>query len=66
MATIQGVEPIQNTQFGPTKKLPKTCEKRFYKHIQVVLRKKRLEETANTEKMRTVLKLPKMATMEGL
>ena len=34
------------------KKLPKTCEKRLYKHIRVVLCKKRLEKTANIGKMR--------------
>ena len=33
-------------------KLPETCEKRFYKHIKVVLWKKWLEETANIPKMR--------------
>ena len=33
-------------------KLPETCEKRFYKHIKVVLCKKRLEKTANIRKMR--------------
>ena len=34
------------------KKLPKTCEKRLYKHIQVVVCKKRLQKTANIRKMR--------------
>ena len=37
---------------GQKMKLPKTCEKRFYKHIQVVLGKKQLEKTANIGKMR--------------
>ena len=34
------------------KKLPKTCEKRFYKHIKVVLCKIRLLKTANNRKLR--------------
>ena len=33
-------------------KLHQTCEKRFYKHIQVVLCKKGLEKTADIGKMR--------------
>ena len=37
---------------GPEIKLPKTCEKRFYKHIRVVPCKKRLQKTANIRKMR--------------
>ena len=39
-------------------KLPKTCEKRFYKHIKVVLCKKRLEKRANIRKTRAFLKWP--------
>ena len=34
-------------------KWPKTCEKRFYKHIRVVLRKKTLEKTPIIREMRT-------------
>ena len=34
------------------KKLPKTCENRLYKHIQVVVCKKRLQKTENIRKMR--------------
>jgi len=37
---------------GQKIKLPKTCRKRFYKHIKVVLCKKRLEKAANIRKMR--------------
>ena len=33
-------------------KLPKTCEKRFYKHIKVALCQKQIEKTANIRKMR--------------
>ena len=32
-------------------KFPKTCEKRFYKHIRVVLCKKRFQKTANIREM---------------
>ena len=37
-------------------KLPKTCQKRFYKHIKVVLCEKRLLKTANIRRMRTFSK----------
>ena len=47
-------------------KLPKICEKRFYKHIQVVLCKKRLQKVANIREMRSFWKWPKMATMQRL
>ena len=57
---------MQNTQFGQKIKLPKTCEKRLYKHIRVVLCKRRLEKTANIRKMRALSKWPKMATMQRL
>ena len=50
---------------GQKIKLPKTCKKRFYKHIKVVLCKKRLEKTANIQKMRAFEKFPKMATVQG-
>ena len=33
-------------------KRPKTCEKRFYKHVRVVLCKKPLEKTPNIQEMR--------------
>ena len=37
-------------------KLPKTCEKRFYKHIKVVLCKKWLLKTTNIRRIRTFSK----------
>ena len=37
---------------GQKLKLPKTCGKRFYKHIKAVLCEKRLEKTAHIRKMR--------------
>ena len=33
-------------------KWPRTCEKRFYKHVRVVLCKKPLEKTQNIREMR--------------
>ena len=46
-------------------KMPKRCEKRLYKHIKVVLCKKRLEKKANIRKMRAFSKLQEMATMQA-
>ena len=61
------VEQFENGKKWPQKiKFPKTCEKRFYKHIRVVLCKKRLEKTANIWKMRGFWKWPKMAKMQRL
>ena len=45
--------------FGPKKKLPKTCEKRFYKHIKVVLCKKLLEKKKLIFENRSILKVTK-------
>ena len=50
----KGYSPCKILIFGQKLKLPKTCEKRFYKHIKVVLCKKQLEKTANIRKMRAV------------
>ena len=33
-------------------KMPKTCDKRLYKHIRLVLCKKRLQKAANIREMR--------------
>ena len=46
-------------------KLPETCGKRLYKHITVVLCKKRMEETANIRKMRRFWKLEKWPLCKG-
>ena len=62
----KGYSPCKILSLGQKIKLPKTCEKRFYKHIKVVLCKKRLQKTANIRKMRAFWKLPKMATMQRL
>ena len=63
----KGYSPCKLFSLGPKKmKLPKTCEKRFHKHITVVVCKKRLEKTANIPKMSAFWKWPKMATMQRL
>ena len=62
----KGYSPCKILTLGHKIKLPKICEKRFYKHIQVVLCKKRLQKTANIKKMRAFWKWPKMATMQRL
>ena len=41
---------------GQKLKMPKTCEKRFYNHIRVVVCKKRLQKTPNIRKMRAFWK----------
>ena len=46
---------LQNSQFGSKikiKKKKKTCEKRFFKHIRVVLCEKPLHKTTNIREMR--------------
>ena len=62
----KGYSPCKILSLGQKIKLPKTCEKRFYKHFQVVLCKKPLQKTANIRKMRAFWKWPKMATMQRL
>ena len=48
-------------------KMPKTCDKRLYKHIRLVLcKKKRLQKAANIWEMRLFWKFAKMATMQRL
>ena len=52
--------------FGQNLKMPKTCEKRFYNHIRVVVCKKPLEKTSNIPKIRAFLKYPKLAERQTL
>ena len=47
-------------------KMQKTCDKRLYKHIRLVLCKKQLQKAANIWEMRPFWKLAKMATMQRL
>ena len=51
----KGYSPCKILSLGQKIKLPKTCQKRFYKHIRVVLCKKRLEKTANIRKIRAFI-----------
>ena len=51
---------------GQKLKMPKTWDKRLYKHIRLVLCKQRLQKAANIRKMRPFWKLAKMATMQRL
>ena len=48
----KGYSPCKILSLGQKIKLPQTCEKRLYKHIRVVLCKKRLQKTAIIRKMR--------------
>ena len=52
----KGYSPCKIINLGQEIKLPKTCQKRLYKHITVVLCKKQLQKTANIGKMRAFWK----------
>ena len=52
MVTIKGYSLCIIVSLGEKIKLPKTCEKPFYKHIPDVLCKKRLQKTLNIGEMR--------------
>ena len=45
--------------FGQKLKVPKTCDKTLYKHIRLVLFKKRLQKAANIALNETILKIGK-------
>ena len=47
--------------FGQKLKWPKTCEKRFYEHIRVVLCKKSFIKTPNIRQMRAFWKVGDLA-----
>jgi len=59
----KGYSPCKILSLGQKMKFPKTCEKRFYKHIKVVLCKRQLEKAAHIRKNESILK---MATMQRL
>ena len=61
----KGYSLCKMVSFRQKIKLPKTCGKRLYKHITVVLWKKRMEETANNEEMRRFWKLEKWPLCKG-
>ena len=48
----KGYSLCKMVSLGQKLKVPKTYEKRLYKHIRIVLYKKQLEKTANVRKMR--------------
>ena len=59
MPKCKGYSLCKMVSLGQKIKLPKTCEKHFYKHITDVLCKKRLQKTPNIQKMRQFWKLEK-------
>ena len=61
----KGCSLFKMVSFRQKIKLPKTCGKRLYKHITVVLCKKRMEETANNEEMRRLWKFEKWPLCKG-
>ena len=61
----KGYSLCKMVSFRQKKKLPKTCGKRLYKHITVVLCIKRMEETANIGKMRRFWKLQEWPLWKG-
>ena len=50
----KGYSLFKMVSLGQKLKMPKTCEKRFYKNITVVLSKKPLKQTPNNGEMRRV------------
>ena len=52
----KGYSLCKMVSLGQKLKMPKTCEKPFYKNIKVVLCKKPLEKTPNIRAMRQVWK----------
>ena len=62
----KGYSLCKMVSLGKKLKMPKTCDKRLYKHIRLLLRKKRLQKAANIWEMGPFRKLAKMATMQGL
>ena len=44
---------------GEKLKMPKRCDKKLYKHIRLVLCKKRLQKAANIFRNETILKIGK-------
>ena len=52
----KGYRLCKMVSLGQKLKWPKTCEKRFYKHVRVVLCKKPLQKTPNIREMRPFLK----------
>ena len=55
--SCDGYRLCKMVSLGQKVKRPKTCEKRLYKHVRVVLRKKPLEKTPNIRETRPFWKL---------
>ena len=62
----KGYSLCKVVSLGQKLKMPKTCDKTFYKHIRLLLCKKRLLKATNIWEMRPFWKLAKMATMQRL
>ena len=52
----KGYSPWKMVSLGQKVKMPKTCEKPFYRNIRVVLRKKPFQTTPNIREMRPIWK----------
>ena len=61
----KGYRLCKMVSLGQKIKLPKTYEKRFYKHITDVLCKKRLQKTLNIREMRRFWKFEKWPQCKG-
>ena len=62
----KGYSVCKMVTLGQKLKMPKTCDKRLYKHIRLFLCKKRLQKATNIWEMRPFWKLAKTATMQRL
>ena len=57
MVNVKGSPPCKMLSLGQKLKMPKSCEKPFFKNITVVLCKKPLEKTPNIPEMRRFWKM---------
>ena len=63
----KGYSPCKMVSLGQKIKLPKTCEKLFYKHITDFLyAKNSCQKATHYSRNETILKIGKMATMQRL
>ena len=59
--SCKGYTLCKMVSLGQKFKWSKTCQKRFYKHVRVVLCKKPMEKTPNTSRNETILKIGHLA-----
>ena len=59
--SCKGYTLCKMVSLGKKLKWPKTCEKRFYRHVRVVLCKKPLQETTKYWRSETILKIGHLA-----